>query len=48
MECEKSRETLEEVGTSKPASGERVSNTWVICPEVGNNCSKGQPIPHVI
>ena len=29
-------------------SGERVSNTWVICPKVGNNCSKGQLIPHVV
>ena len=48
VECEKSREALEGVGTSKPVSGGRVSNTWVICPEVGNNCSKGQLIPHVV
>ena len=27
-------------------SGERVSNAWVICPEVGDNCSKEQLIPH--
>ena len=27
-------------------SGERVSNAWVICPEVGDSCSKGQIIPH--
>ncbi len=29
-------------------SGGRVSNTWVICPKVGNNCSKEQLIPHVL
>ncbi len=28
-------------------SGGRVSNTWVICLKVGNNCSKEQLIPHV-
>jgi hypothetical protein len=31
-----------------PVSGERVSNTWVICPKVGNNSSKGLLIPHVV
>ena len=31
-------------GTSK--SGARVSNTWTICPLVGNNLSKGRLIPH--
>jgi hypothetical protein len=31
-----------------PVSGGRVSNTWVICPKVGNNCSKEQLIPHVL
>ncbi len=29
-------------------SGGRVSNTWVICPVVGNNRSKGRLIPHKI
>ena len=29
-------------------SGERVSNTWVTCPEVGDNSSKGLLIPHVV
>ena len=29
-------------------SGERVSNTWVTCPEEGDNCSKEQLIPHVL
>ncbi len=27
-------------------SGERVSNTWVIYPKVGNNTLKGVLIPH--
>ncbi len=27
-------------------SGERVSNTWMICPEAGDNSSKGLLIPH--
>ncbi len=27
-------------------SGGRVSNTWVICPTVGNNTLKGVLIPH--
>ena len=29
-------------------SGERVSNTWVTCPEVWDNSSKGLLIPHVL
>ena len=29
-----------------PVSGERVRNTWVIYPEVGDSWSKGQVIPH--
>ena len=29
-------------------SGERVSNTWATCPEVGDNPSKGGLIPHDI
>ena len=37
-----------EGASSVLVSGGRVSNTWVICPKVGNNCSKGQLIPHVI
>ena len=28
------------------ASGERVSNTWVTCPEVGDNPGKPELIPH--
>ena len=30
------------------SSGERVSNTWIIYPEVGDNSSKEGLIPHVI
>ncbi len=26
--------------------GERVSNTWIICLRVGDNCPKGQLIPN--
>ena len=48
MDCEKSREASEKVEAQRLVSGERVSNTWVICPEVGNNRSKGQLIPHVV
>ncbi len=29
-------------------SGKRVSNTLVICLEVGDNLSKGRLIPHVV
>ncbi len=32
----------------KSVSGGWVSNTWVTCPEVGNNSSKGLLIPHVV
>ena len=42
------RETVEGLEVSVLISGERVSNTWVICPKVGNNCSKEQLIPHNI
>ena len=28
-------------------SGVRVRNTWVICPEVGDNSLKGELIPNV-
>ncbi len=45
---EKSLAPFEGVDALSPVSGERVSNTWVICPKVGNNCSKGQLIPHVV
>ncbi len=41
-------ELLEVSGKLKSVSGRRVSNTWVTCPKVGNNCPKGQLIPHVI
>ena len=30
------------------ASGGRVSNTYVTCPEVGNNSPKGGLIPHMV
>jgi hypothetical protein len=29
------------------SSGERVSNTWIICPEVGDNPGKLGLIPHM-
>ena len=48
MERKKLRETVEGLEVSVLISGERVSNTWVICPKVGNNCSKEQLIPHVL
>ena len=48
VENEKSSEAVDELETLRLVSGERVSNTWVICPKVGNNCSKGQLIPHVV
>ena len=47
-EGEKSLEPLEPDGSWGLVSGERVSNTWVTYPEVGNNCSKGQLIPHEV
>ena len=34
--------------TDLRVSGKRVSNAWVTCPEVGNNSSKGELIPHVL
>ncbi len=48
MNDEKSLEAVKQLETLMSVSGERVSNTWVICLKVGNNCSKGQLIPHVI
>ncbi len=48
VDGEKSLESLKGVDALSPVSGERVSNTWVICPKVGNNCPKGQLIPHVV
>ncbi len=48
VEDEKSLEALDRLEASISVSGERVSNTWVICLKVGNNCSKEQLIPHVI
>ncbi len=41
-------DATEAVEGSMLVSGGRVSNTWVICPKVGNNCSKEQLIPHVL
>ncbi len=38
----------EELCFGKTPSGERVSNALVTCPEVGDNGSKGQLIPHVV
>ncbi len=38
----------EGIEASVLVSGGRVSNAWVICPKVGNNCSKEQLIPHVL
>ena len=35
-------------GFGLKSSGGRVSNTYVTCPEVGNNQPKGWLIPHVI
>ncbi len=48
VDDEKSLEAVKQLETLMSVSGERVSNTWVICLKVGNNCSKGQLIPHVI
>ncbi len=48
VDGEKSSEPLNGTDALLPDSGERVSNTWVICPKVGNNCPKGQLIPHVV
>ena len=44
------RETdLDSFGMKRSAeSGERVSNAWVIYPEVGDNPPKGGLIPHMI
>jgi hypothetical protein len=33
-------------GATPESSGERVSNAWIICPEVGNNQGKLWLIPH--
>ncbi len=35
-----------EAGGNPQSSGERVSNAWIICPEVGNNQGKLWLIPH--
>ncbi len=48
VDDEKSLEAVKQLETLMSVSGERVSNTWVISLKVGNNCSKGQLIPHVI
>ncbi len=48
VDGEKSLEPPKGADVLLPVSGERVSNTWVICPKVGNNCPKGQLIPHVV
>ncbi len=48
VDGEKSLEPPKGAEALSPGSGVRVSNTWVICPKVGNNCPKGQLIPHVV
>ncbi len=48
VEGEKSSEAEEGVDVPVLVSGERVSNTWVICLKEGNNCPKGLVIPHTI
>ena len=35
-----------EAGSNTQSSGERVSNAWIICPEVGDNPGKLGLIPH--
>ena len=45
-EDEKSCEASEGMEALMLVSGGRVSNTWIIYPKVGNNCSKEQLIPH--
>ena len=35
-----------EVGSNTQSSGERVSNAWITCPEVGDNPGKLGLIPH--
>ena len=37
---------LSEAGSNTESSGERVSNAWITCPEVGNNPGKLGLIPH--
>ena len=37
---------LIEAGSNTESSGERVSNAWITCPEVGNNPGKLGLIPH--
>ena len=37
-----------EACSNTQSSGERVSNTWVTCPEVGNTSGKLELIPHDI
>ena len=36
-----------EAGSNIQSSGERVSNAWIICPEVGDNPGKLWLIPHM-
>ncbi len=48
VEYEKSLEAVEGIEALMLVSGGRVSNTWIIYPQVGNNCSKEQLIPHNI
>ena len=35
-----------EAGSNPQSSGERVSNAWITCPEVGDNPGKLGLIPH--
>ncbi len=44
--CKSSEDLL--VAISAGLSGARVRNTWVICPEVGDNSEKSELIPNVI
>lgn len=37
-----------EAGSNTQSSGERVSNAWIIYPEVGDNPAKAGLIPHNI
>ena len=46
IESEKSLNVPEGSEAKGKVSGGRVSNTWVICLKEGNNCAKGQLIPH--
>ena len=37
-----------ESGFGHEYSGERVSNTWITCLEVGDNSGKPELIPHIL